>query len=196
MAYIDRGVLVALPIVIPDSRVDKAVRSMDTTKSHSCSTPPTASQSRRQVPAKCAEKLMASTRQPRVLVGVCKRALSMAPADCYNLLPRNMPENASTRLCVRAETTGPAACTRFRGLFGQYGLDVTTRLCEGAPGQGPAECFYRTAFFTKFSVDDRIKLCNGASTDAPARCNTPPWFHPFRCDRFIDAVAFDSIYNQ
>lgn len=126
----------------------------------------------KQAPARCVEHSVKSKRQPELVVGVCKGASSVAPAECLDSLPKNISNEAALRLCNRAEGRGPAVCANVRGQL-NHGPELTARLCRGASGQGPADCFRRSATVTTLSTDERVQLCRAANTDAPARYDTP-----------------------
>lgn len=121
-----------------------------------------------QAPAQCVEHAVNSKRQPQLVVDVCKGASSVAPAECLNLLPRSLPDEAAVGICSRAQGVGPAVCATAKGQL-SHGAELTSRLCRGASGQGPADCFRRSALVNALSLDDRVDLCSGAKTDGPAR---------------------------
>lgn len=123
-----------------------------------------------QAPAQCVEHSVQSKRKPQLVVDVCKGASSVAPAECLDLLPQNLPLEAAVGLCSGAKGVGPAVCTNARDQL-RNGPDITVKLCRGASGQGPADCFRRSALATALSTDERVGLCIGARTDAPARCD-------------------------
>lgn len=121
-----------------------------------------------QAPAQCVEHSVSSKRRPQLVVDVCKGASSVTPAECLDLLPRSLPDEAAIAICSKAQGVGPAVCTNVKGQL-SHGAEITSRLCRGASGQGPADCFRRSALVSELSIDDRVNLCNGATADGPAR---------------------------
>lgn len=125
-----------------------------------------------------------------VIVDLCARASSEAPAECASILKKHFqwcslassetiacmeaaagaPQNALEALCARASSAGPGTCFASATKTLKWAVDDTVALCQDAVDGGPVMCANK---LKKRDAKTASALCSGVSlqaADGPANC--------------------------